>query len=91
MIPLTELPLKDQNSLDSTREELSPPEKFNLPSNLSYPENFQDTQSLKVQRQSQNTFSNDPLNYFNLSQSILFYELFMYNGFQVYNSCKIVV
>ena len=55
MIPLTELPLKDQNSLDLTREELFHPEKFNQLSNSSFPDNFQDTQFLKELRLLQST------------------------------------
>jgi hypothetical protein len=39
MILSTELPLKDQNSLDSTKEELFHPDKFNQLSNLSSQEN----------------------------------------------------
>lgn len=59
MILLTELPLKDQNSLDLTREELFHPEKFNQLSNLSYQENLLDMLSLREPRLLLNTSSND--------------------------------
>ena len=59
MILSTELQLKDQNSLDSTKEELSHPEKSNQLLSSSYPENLQDTLFLKELKLSQNTFNND--------------------------------
>jgi len=58
-ISSTELPLKDLNSSDSTKEELSHPEKSNLLLNLSSLENLLDTPSLKEPRLLQNTSNND--------------------------------
>jgi hypothetical protein len=59
MILSTELPLKDPSSSDSTREELSHPEKSNLLSSLSSPENSPDMLSPKEPKPSPNTFNND--------------------------------
>ena len=72
MILLTELPLKDQNSLDSTKEEPSLPEKSNQLLSLSSPENSLDTLSLKEPKQSQNTFNND----FSIAFDLSFISLF---------------
>ncbi len=55
----TESPLKDQNSLDSTKEELFHPDKSNQLSNLSSQENLPDTLFLKELKPSLNTFNND--------------------------------
>ena len=64
--PSTESPLKDQSSSDSTREELFHPERFNLPSSSSSPENSPDTPSLKEPRPSPSTSNNDFILAFNL-------------------------
>ena len=57
--PSTESPLKDPSSSDSTREELSHPEKSNLPSSSSSQESWPDTLFLKEPRPSPSTSNND--------------------------------
>lgn len=62
----TESPLKDQSSLDSTREELSHLVKSNQLSSSSSQENSPDTPSLKEPKPSLNTFKYDIVLAFNL-------------------------
>ena len=64
--PSTESPPKDPSSSDSTREELSHPERSNLLSSSSSPENSPDTPSLKEPKPSLNTSNNDFILPFNL-------------------------
>ena len=54
MILLTELPLKDLNSSDSTKEELFHQDRFNQLLNLSFQENSLDTLSQRELKPSQN-------------------------------------
>jgi hypothetical protein len=61
MTPSTESPLKDQSWLDSTKEELSLPVKFNPLSSSSSPENLLDTPCLREPKLSLNTSNNDIL------------------------------
>ncbi len=76
MILSTELPLKAQSSSDSTREELSHPEKSNLLSSSFSPENSLDTLSLKELKPSPNTSNNDLLVSLIISSAILHFLYF---------------
>ena len=94
--PSTESPLKDPSSSDSTREELSHPERSNLLSSSSSPENSPDTPSLKEPKPSLNTSNNDFILAFNLcsihiylsiSHSSLFNPSILAFVWTTYNPC----
>ena len=80
MIPLTELLLKDPNLLDSTREELFHPEKFNQLSSSSSPENLLDMLYLKEPKPSPNTSNNDQIPS-SISQILHFLHYIHYHSF----------
>ena len=75
----TESPLKDQSSSDSTREELSHHDKFNLPSSSSSQENSPDMPSLKELKPSPNTSKYDIVLAFNLCIISSFFLYFYLN------------
>ena len=72
----TESPLKDQSSLDSTREELFHLVKSNQLSSSSSQENSPDTPSLKEPKPSPNTFKYDINLAFNLCTISFTYSIF---------------